>query len=71
MPGRHEFKREEGLLFCKYCGKTKAFIDEKRENGKLPPCLDAPDQTVPQSSRYLSPMIDVLRKNEILLTFSL
>ncbi len=53
MPGKHEFKNEDGLLFCKYCGKTEPVLDLRRGvDSKLPPCPDAPDETVPPAGKY-------------------
>ena len=51
MPGRHEFKNEDGVRFCKYCAESKTDLDERRVDGKLPPCPDAPDETALQSGK--------------------
>ncbi len=51
MPGKHEFKNEDGLRFCKHCGESKSDLDERRVDRKLPPCPDAPDETVPPAGK--------------------
>ncbi len=57
MPGNHEFKYEGGVRYCKYCGEFKADLDQKRVEGRLPPCPDAPVENASQAGKdYLSPL---------------
>ena len=46
MVGRHEFVAGiGGVMGCKHCGETEEYLDARRgADGKLPPCLDAPDE---------------------------
>ncbi len=48
MPGKHKFVPPTvagGVAICEHCGENKTDLDGRRVEGKLPSCLDAPDET--------------------------